>query len=254
MIAWSSCAAGEQEVEIADEEGKTGARGSIVLQASWRPMEMDPPESIQGEQAVSGLVFAGIYSATGVPTAVADTLFWVVVSCTEIFPGAAEGQKETSRIGQTFEVTDQDEDDMTLALSSCSAGAFRAMSKSSRAETKDSSVGKVATSSSRIIDSSQLGQVAPEASIVALPLTWNCACDFLTGDANRAILRFELFSQAPSRMGGSQEPQCLGSKELAVSRLLNIETHTMTRLVTFKGTNIHLRVKLRLMFLGDPPS
>eukprot|EP00747_Dinoflagellata_sp_TGD_P090147 gnl/TRDRNA2_/TRDRNA2_164592_c0_seq3.p1 gnl/TRDRNA2_/TRDRNA2_164592_c0~~gnl/TRDRNA2_/TRDRNA2_164592_c0_seq3.p1 ORF type:complete len:258 (+),score=29.14 gnl/TRDRNA2_/TRDRNA2_164592_c0_seq3:99-776(+) len=221
---------------------------------------MGPPVCISDGQAPSCFVFVGIYSVTGVPAAaIADTKFWVVVNCTEILPGAPQGPQETGHIAQTFEVTDHDEDEVT-ATASAPVGMFRRLFRRSPSREEPRDFGRTeskdclpkAASSPRIVHSAQLGEVAPKASMVVLPLTWNHACEFLIGDANSAMLRFELISQEPSSRMVASQPRCIGSKVFAIQRLLNIQTHTLTRSVTFEDTHIHLRVKLRMMFLGDP--
>eukprot|EP00747_Dinoflagellata_sp_TGD_P224285 gnl/TRDRNA2_/TRDRNA2_96552_c0_seq1.p1 gnl/TRDRNA2_/TRDRNA2_96552_c0~~gnl/TRDRNA2_/TRDRNA2_96552_c0_seq1.p1 ORF type:complete len:221 (+),score=17.61 gnl/TRDRNA2_/TRDRNA2_96552_c0_seq1:76-663(+) len=187
---------------------------------------MDPPASISDGVAVSGLIFAGIYSATGLPSDSSATAeFWVVVSCTEVLPGAPQGPQETKHIARAFEVTNPDEDDMP-------ATPVRTPSR------------KVSTP--QVVQAAQLGEVAPKAAVVALPLLWNHGSQYLIGDVRKARLRFELISQ-----DGASQPKPVGSKNFAVRKLLDNRTQTIIQMLKFRNTDVNLRVKLRLMFFGD---
>jgi len=244
MISWGGR---EVTIGIQDEAGNKGARGKAFLWAQWHPLLLDS-EKTSTEDA--GLVFAGLYSASGVPWEGDGTRFWVKASCNNILPGSSsehQGALTSPQIVQEQAVDDVLRDMVATRI----RRKVELMQKynvqaEDMAELLEVDPG---TLKSRVLNQ---GAIKEDCSFQALQATsrhtlkFNHAYEFLIERPGSTIATFEMWSQMPT-----QHAKVLGRCAINVRDLMNIPDHTLLKAVPLDGTDIVLKLRLQLRFLGS---
>jgi len=235
---------GDREVthKLQDEDGRAGARGQVTLKSEWRPLELssDGVEDLQG----SGVLFAGVYHASGVPDHGEGALYYVVMSCSGLLPGAFSGPQETNR----------------LEKSQAPAVAWEAQSKSAAMKSKLAVLKKYGVSEADMagvleVDPARLRQAMMLSSSTkeaeelassgpAVRVEWEQGYEFLVEDLRDATVTFGLRCQTKGQSGSS----LIGACQWSVSQFRRSPHVT----VAIPGTAAALHLRIRLLRLGEP--
>lgn len=236
MVSW-----GEGKmvtIELADKSGKTGEHGTIMLGAVWRPLVLDRKLA---DTDMAGLLFAGVYWASGFSPQSAGTTFWVEAQCTALMPGSK---------GETLQATKK------LAHASVEgedkAGTFtNRLELCNKHKMDDDEIAELlGVDKSMVLDANKSAAKSKSPDIVGEKnqlIQWDHAFQYLVGNYNESVLTLELKRQVPEK---GSEPISEGKIQFEVAPLLNSGHGTVVQTVKLPDTGISLKLRLQLRFLG----
>mmetsp|Transcript_17244 Transcript_17244/g.51677 ORF Transcript_17244/g.51677 Transcript_17244/m.51677 type:complete len:659 (-) Transcript_17244:273-2249(-) len=231
----------DQEVthNLQGEDGLAEGRGRVTLKSEWRPLAMhDGAADLRGP----GVLFTGVYGASGVPDYGEGALYYVVMSCTALLPGASSGPQETSRLEKSHAPSDTWE---TEAKSVAMRSKMSVLEKYSVSEEDLAAVLEVDPARLRqTMARKSTGAVDELAASSAVRVEWEQGYEFLVERLGDATVTFELRCQSD----GSSGSRLIGTGRWSASQ----SGHRALATVAFPGTTAALHLRIRLLHLREP--
>eukprot|EP00929_Paragymnodinium_shiwhaense_P098018 TRINITY_DN59581_c0_g1_i1.p1 TRINITY_DN59581_c0_g1~~TRINITY_DN59581_c0_g1_i1.p1 ORF type:complete len:649 (+),score=165.83 TRINITY_DN59581_c0_g1_i1:179-1948(+) len=277
-VAWGPSRT--QKFALEDDSG-AGAlnRGSIEMSAEWRPLLYDLPEDAdEGLATTQGVVSVGIYGASGVPllTSGEGTRFWVAGRCSQSMEGCRLEPLTTARVKLL-------KDQQAAKAASGALGASPAGADDARRRALLASYELDPEDLAFILDDAETSrqQAKPRGQGGATgDLKWNHSFNFPVRSVRSCVVTLELW-----RRDARGEETKLGSFSIAGSEVLESAAQSvlasrtsdgsmsedsddeapgdcfleggcslskpLSKEVQLAGTNVKLKLRLRLMFLGS---
>uniref|UniRef100_A0A7S2Q861 C2 domain-containing protein n=1 Tax=Zooxanthella nutricula TaxID=1333877 RepID=A0A7S2Q861_9DINO len=242
----------KKTLELLDHSGKA-TRGTVTLSAAWRPLELDAHgANLRSE----GVFFAGVHSASRLPTKPEGTLYWVAVHCSRLIktfhhheakatPHSPTEPKDTA--GQGAE--QEDSADLEERLAILKKYKMTEADMAAVLQVEPASLHEAMKASDRASKVSKDIEAAK-----GCVVSWETAFEFLVDSVADAAITFEVMCKEPGKSAKK-----LGTYQTSGASLRGCENCTEWRTVRVPGTEAMLKVKLGTRVLGQvaaaaPPS
>lgn len=236
MISWADAwgTTREETLKLANDRGKkSSSNGKIVLRAVWRPL-LSKHAGKEERVDDRGVLSAGVYFASHVPSSQEKTQLWVSVHCSHLFENSDLGLRRTHKISHrdAADAAKADSEVMSKKMKVCNKYDMSEKDMASVLEVEPETIANCTTLSA------------------SREFHWNKNFDFAVQNLSKAMLTFRLMSKAQSA-----EEKELGNFNFNVKELIERckwERDLVSVKIAQLARGICLKVRVQVHFLGKP--
>jgi len=237
VISWGRR---RQALELADGSGCVGTSGRVFCSAEWRPLLMDPKNMVADMVCYA---FAGLYSASGVPTLGTGAEHWVSAECSHLTPNSPRPATQESP-----HLTDDGASRETMEAEASKKKAKVLLMQSHGMSVEDMSKVLDADSDTLLhlmrpasLPPAEEPTGPPSASRSTQRLVFEHAFQFLVSDPGAAVMTFWLMRKAPGRK--ALDPDVCS---VNLDAVLKAPKYALSKtLMTKDGARLDFRFQLR---------